>query len=214
MNFGTRVAAFQPFQCQLEGFIPGRYGFAGEWQSGDKIDTTCAPHVDFTLFFRVGVNQNVRLQPVRLQTKRAIHACFFGHGQQHFQRTVFNAVICQHRQRGSHADAVIRTERGAARFNPFTVYIRANRIGGEIVYCVVIFLRHHIKVCLQNYRLAVFHASGGWFTDQNVANLVAFRMQPLFFRPAHNVTGELFFMVGRVRNRTNFGKNIPQRLWR
>jgi hypothetical protein len=41
---------------------------------------------------------------------------------------------------------------------------------------VVVFLRHHIQVRLQRYRFAVFHTCGSGFANQNVANLIAFRV--------------------------------------
>ena len=87
-----------------------------------------------------------------------------------------NAIVGQHRQRGGHTDAVIRAQGGAARFNPLAVDVRLNRVFGEVVDGIVIFLRHHIEVRLQNYRLAVFHTGSRAFTNQNVANLVAFRV--------------------------------------
>ncbi len=214
MNITAGVTALQPFQRQLKGLEASRDRFAAQRQGRNKINPARAAHVDLTFFFGVGVDQNVCLQPVRLQTERTVHARFFGHGQQHFQRTVFNAVIGQHRQRRSHTNAVIRTQRGAARFHPFAVDVRLDWVFSEVVNGVVVFLWNHVQVRLQNHRLAVFHTRGGRFADQNVANLVALSVQTLFLRPAHNMFGKLFFVIGRVRNRADFGKNIPQRLWR
>ena len=87
-----------------------------------------------------------------------------------------DAVVGQHRQRGRHPDAVIRAQRGAARFYPFAVNVWLDRIFGEVVDGIVVFLRHHIEVRLQRYRLAVFHTGSRAFTNQNVANLVTFRV--------------------------------------
>ena len=214
VNITTGVTAFQPFQRQLEGLETSRDRFAGQWKGRDEINPAGAAHVDLTLFFRVGVDQNVRLQPVRLQTERAVHACFFRHGQQHFQRTVLNAVVRQDRQSRRHTNPVICTKGRAARFHPVAIDVRLDRVFGEVVNGVVVFLWNHVQVRLQHNRFTVFHACGRRFADQNVANLVAFSMQTFFLRPAHNMFGKLFFMVGRVGNGTDFGKNIPQWLWR
>ncbi len=45
-----------------------------------------------------------------------------------------------------HAYAVVRAERGATGFNPFSVDIGLNRIFEKIMLCVVVFFRHHIHV--------------------------------------------------------------------
>ncbi len=214
VNITAGVTAFQPFQRQLKGLESSRDRFAGQRQGRDEIDPARAAHVDLTFFFGVGVDQNVRLQPVCLETERAIHARFFSHGQQHFQRTVFNAVVSQHGQRGSHTNTVICAQGRAARLHPLAVDVRLNRVFCEVVNGVVVFLRYHVQVRLQYHWLTVFHTCGGRFADKNIANLVAFSVQTFFLCPAHNMFGKLFFVIGRVRNGADFGKNIPQRLWR
>ncbi|MOA23760.1 hypothetical protein D3C78_1444020 [compost metagenome] len=127
---------------------------------------------------------------------------------------MLDAVVCQHSQRGGHADAVVGAQRGAARFDPLTVDIRLNRIFGEVVHGVVIFLRHHVQVRLQGNRLAVFHAFGGRLAQQDIAYLVTLGVQVFLFGPFEDVLRQRFFMIRRVWNRADFGKNIPQRLWR
>ncbi|MNT09176.1 hypothetical protein D3C72_1439500 [compost metagenome] len=127
---------------------------------------------------------------------------------------MLNAVVSQHSQRRRHTNTVICTQRGAACFDPLAINVGLNRIFGEVVFGVVIFLRHHVQVRLKHNRFAVFHTGGGRFTNQNIAYLVTLRVQAFFLRPAHNMFGKLFFVIGRVRNGTDFGKNIPQRLWR
>ena len=70
---------------------------------------------------------------------------------------------------------------GAARFDPFAVDVRLDRVFSEVVDGIVIFLRHHIEVRLQNYRLAVFHTGGRAFTNQNVANWSRSACKPFSF---------------------------------
>ena len=176
MDLAAGVAALQPFQGQLKALETGRNGFTGQREVRGEVDPAGAAHVNLTLFFGVGVDQDVRLQPVSLQAKRAVHSGFFRHGQQHFQRAVNNVVVGQHRQCGGHADTVIGAQGGAARFNPLAVDIRLNRIFSEVVNGIVVFLRHHIEVRLQHHRFTVFHTGSRAFTNQNVANLVAFRV--------------------------------------
>ncbi|CCJ85488.1 hypothetical protein BN133_1865 [Cronobacter dublinensis 582] len=163
VDIAAGVAAFQTFERQFKRLEIRRDRLAGKFQRRDKIDAAGATHVDFAFFFGIGVDQNIRLQPARLQTERAVHPGFFGHGQQHFQRAVLNSIIRQHRQRGGHADAVVRAKRGAASFHPLAVDVRLDRIFREVMNGVVIFLRHHIQVRLQHDRLAVFHAGGRRF---------------------------------------------------
>lgn len=127
---------------------------------------------------------------------------------------MLNAVVGQHRQGGGHADAVIGAQRGAARFHPLAGDIRLDRILGEVVHGVVILLRHHVQVRLQRHRLAIFHAFGGRFAQQDIADLIALGVQVLFFGPGEDVLRQRFFMIRRVRDRTDLGENIPQRLWR
>ena len=212
MDFAAGVAAFQAFQRQLKGLETCRNGFTGQRQIGGEVDPPRATHVDLTFFFGVGVDQNICLQPVSLQTKRTVHARFFGHGQQNFQRAVNHAVIGQNGQRRGHTDTVIRTQRGATGFHPFAVNIRLDRIFGEVVNGIVVFLRHHIQVRLQNNRLAVFHSCGSGFANQDITHLIALDVETFLLGPTQNMFSELLFMVGRMRNRTDFGKNIPQRL--
>ncbi|VFS66531.1 Uncharacterised protein [Raoultella terrigena] len=87
---------------------------------------------------------------------------------------MFDGVVSQYRQSGSHTDAVIGAEGCAAGLDPLAVDVRLNRIFSKVVHGVVVFLRHHIEVRLQHDRFTVFHPGGSGFTNQNVANLVAF----------------------------------------
>ena len=214
MDIRAGVAAAQPFQGQLQGVEISRNRFARQRQGSDKVDAAGAAHVDLAFLFRVGVDQDLSLQPVRLQTEGAVHAGFFGHGEQHFQRAVGQAAVGQHRQRGRHTDAVVGAQRGAARLHPFAINIGLNRIFSEVMCGVVVFLRHHIEVRLQRHRRAVFHPGGCRFADQDIADRVALDPKTLLFRPADNIGGQRFFMKRGVRNGANFGEDIPQRLGR
>ncbi len=176
MDLAAGVAAFESFKGQLKALETGRNGFAGQRQVRGEVDTPRTAHVNLTFFFGVGVDQDIRLQPVGLQAKRAVHTGFFRHGQQHFQRAVNHVVVSQYRQRGSHADTVVGAQGGAARFDPLAVDVRLNRVLSEVMNGIVVFLRHHIEVRLQHNRFAVFHTGSRAFTNQNVANLVAFRV--------------------------------------
>ena len=122
---------------------------------------------------------------------------------------MYHAVISQNGQSGRHTDTVIRTQRGATGFYPFAINIRLDRIFGEVVNGVVVFLRDHIQVRLQNDRFTVFHACGSGFANQDITDLIALDVETFFLGPAQNVFSELLFMIGRMRNRTDFGKNIP-----
>ena len=214
VNIGTRVTATQAFQRQLQGLELSRHGFTGQRQGGDEVDTACTTHVDLTFFFGVGVDQDFSLQPVGLQTESAIHACLFSHGQQHFQRAVRQAVVSQHRQRRSHTDAVVRTQRGAACFYPLAVNPGLNRVFREVMNGVVIFLRHHVQMRLQRNRGTVFHACGGGLTNQDVADLIALTPEALLFSPAGDVVRQRFFVKRGMGNRADLSENIPQWLWR
>ncbi|MNG65264.1 hypothetical protein D3C79_235250 [compost metagenome] len=66
VDLGAGVAAFQALEGQLQRLIAGRYRFALQRQGSDEINTAGATHVDLAFFFGVGVDQDIRLQPVRL----------------------------------------------------------------------------------------------------------------------------------------------------
>ncbi|MNE39531.1 hypothetical protein D3C80_1334890 [compost metagenome] len=61
MDIGTGVAAFQPFQGQLQRLVTGWQCFTLQRQGGDEIDPPSAAHVDFAFLFGVGVDQDIGL---------------------------------------------------------------------------------------------------------------------------------------------------------
>ena len=187
--------------------------FAAHWQGQSGIDTTGATHVNLTFFFRVGVDQDFALQPVWLQTKCTGHSAFFIDSQQHFQWTVLQIRRCDHRQRRSHTDTVVRAQCSALGFYPLTINIRTDRITGEVMLSVVVLLRHHVQMRLQHHRFTVFHAWRCWLTDQNVADLITLNVQILATRPLHNVVCQRFFVMRWVWNRADLFEKLPQRLW-
>ena len=72
------------------------------------------------------------------------------------------------------AYAVVGAEGGAFGCKPLAVDIGADGVVVEVELHVDQFVAHHVHVALQDDRLAVLIALGGWFADDDVARLVHF----------------------------------------
>ena len=125
---------------------------------------------------------------------------------------MLQAAVAQHGQGGSQPNAVIRAQGGATGFDPLAIDPRLDRIFGEVMDGIIVLLRHHIQMRLQGNGFAVFKPRRGGFTDQNIAGFIALVPQPPFSYQAGNIIRQLLFMPGRMRDRTNCGKDIPQGL--
>ncbi|MBA7546388.1 hypothetical protein ES705_38778 [subsurface metagenome] len=56
-----------------------------------------------------------------------------------------------------------------------------------------VFWTDHIHVALQDHRFAFFHSRAGWFPDENISDIVAYRIKPVFLRESEQVPNDLLF---------------------
>ncbi|CSD28882.1 Uncharacterised protein [Vibrio cholerae] len=71
-----------------------RFTLNGESELG--VHASRAAHIDFTFLLRVGIEQNVALQPTFFEAKSAGHACFFINSQQNFNWTMLDLFRSQY----------------------------------------------------------------------------------------------------------------------
>ena len=110
--------------------------------------------------------------PAGLQAESAIHAGFLVLGNQGFQWTVLQVLGLQDSHDGSHTQAVVGTQRRTPGLYPITIDEGFDRVPGEIVHGIIVLLRHHVHVGLQDNALPVLHTRCGRLADDDVACLV------------------------------------------
>ena len=69
-------------------------------------------------------------------------------------------------------DPVVGSERRSVGPYPFAVDVSLYRVSLKVMSTCLFFLWNHVHVCLQNHRLAVFHAGCGGLAHNDVASLV------------------------------------------
>ena len=85
---------------------------------------------------------------------------------------MFQILGFQYCHNSGYSQSVVGSQSSAFGFHPITVYISFDRIFLKIVYSIIVLLRNHIHMCLQNYTFTVFHARSGRFTDNNITGFV------------------------------------------
>ena len=80
-----------------------------------------------------------------------------------------------------------------------------NRVFDEIVLLVVVLLRNHVHVGLQDDALAVFHAGRGGLADDHVAAFILKSFQTEVLRPLDEEFGDF---LGMSRRTGNLGERI------
>ena len=87
----------------------------------------------------------------------------------------------QDSQSSSNTHTIISTQGCSFGFEPISIYIGFYRIVVEIVLGSAIFLAHHIYMPLEYYGRKIFFTLGCRFCYQNVACIVFFGLQVMFF---------------------------------
>lgn len=105
--------------------------------------------------------------------------------------------------------SVVGAEGRAVGRYPFAVDIGFDRIFGEIERFVVVFLRHHIHVRLQDDALAVLHAGSGRFAHDHIARLVGEAFDPERVALGDQIVANGGFVARRTGNRAQGGKLFP-----
>ena len=107
------------------------------------------------------------------------------------------------------ADAVIRAQRGAVGVYPVTFDDGANRVFAEVMYGVLVFLRDHVKVCLQDDAGFVFAPGTTGFAHTDVAACVAFGGQAEAGGFIKDVLLDFFFLVRGARDLRDLVEVLP-----
>ena len=168
----------------------------------------CPP---LSLGLGVEVQQDVALQQSRLQAEGAVHAGLLRGGEERLQRTVHERVVLEHGEDRRHADAVVGPERRAVGRHPLAVDVGVDRVLLEVEDLVVVLLRHHVEVCLQDHALAALHALRGRFAHVDVVRLVLTALQPFRAGEVEDVAADLLLMVRGARDAHDFGKMFPDK---
>ena len=109
---------------------------------GLGVETAGAAHAELALVLGVEIDEDVALQDAGTELVRAGHAGLLVVGHEDLDGTVRDAFILEDGKAHGHADAVVGTEGGAVRGDPFAVYIGVDRVLQEVVGGVGRLLRH------------------------------------------------------------------------
>ena len=74
-------------------------------------------------------------------------------------------------------NTIVGTQSGALSRQPLTIDVGLDGVFIKIKLYIDKFVAHHIHVALEDHSLAIFHALGGWFADDDVACFVDFRVE-------------------------------------
>ena len=85
------------------------------------------------------------------QPERTGHAGLLGGGKERFQRTVLQRIVLQHGQNRRRTDTVVSPQRRTVGRHPVAVDVGADRVFQEVELLVVVLLRHHVEMRLQDH---------------------------------------------------------------
>ena len=181
MNIAAGVPALQTFHLYFAEEISGRHIHLLIGKLGNRVYAACTADKKFALVFGVEVQENITAHKTFLQSKSTRQSGFFVYGEQTFYRTMFNAVIGKDSQFGCYTDTVIRPQRCAFGFQPFSVYLGFDRVGEEIMFYIVVLLAYHVHMRLKHNCFSIFHTRSGKLLYQYVSGFIHFRFQLMFF---------------------------------
>ncbi len=200
----TRQANAKLLDARLDGFR-----FIGA--RGSDIDSTGASDGQFIVVFCVEVEEDVTLQKPALQSQRAGHACLLIDGKQCVNGGVRDVCGVEHSQDGCHADAVVRSERGAFRTHPVAIHVHLDALGVKVEYGVRVLLAYHVEMALQDDVPFVFHSSCCRLADQHIANLIGEGFEAPIVSESDDPFADLLFLFRRPWNAIQCVEEVPQR---
>ena len=98
------------------------------------------------------------------------------------------------------ADAVVGTQRRALSGQPLAVDIGLDGVAVEVELHVDELVAHHVHVALQDDRLSVFVAFGGWLAYDDVTGFVDFRVQTASLAPVFQILNHFLLALRRAWN--------------
>ena len=114
---------------------------------------------------------------------------------------MFQALVFEYSHRCGTTDTVVGTQSSLVGSEPFAVDDSLYRVGFEIVFHFIVFLRHHIEVRLKHYHLTVFHSGRGRLAYHNITDFVGSSLQSERFTEIYYKFCDVFQVMRRVRNR-------------
>ena len=207
------VTAYKSFYLSTQEEIACGNLSALEAELGGSVATTGTADKDFAFVLRVQIDEIVARHKAGLHALGTSQSGLFVAGEDALNRTMLNVAAVQHGQFHGTAYAVVGAQRGALSRQPLAVNIGLDGVVVEINLIVHQFVTHHVHVALQNHRLAVLHAFGGRFTDDDVARLVDLGRQSATLAPLFQVGYHLLFTLRRAWNLVNLRKLLEDYCW-
>ena len=133
------------------------------------IDPGRPAYAQASPFLGVEVEQNEPVKHARGESRSAAHASLLLTSDKDLERAVWHGAIRQDRERGRHANAVISPEGCTRGHNGPVDNTRHDRVFKEVVREVVILLRHHVDMGLEDYGHAVLKSRRGLGAYDDVA---------------------------------------------
>ena len=202
VDIASRVTALATRQADAYGYVAlfGLYGLEVERSGG--VHAAGAAYVQFALGLRVEVEQVFAAQPSALEVERTVHAGLFIHGEQCLQRGMHGVLVGQDSHGGRNADTVVSAQSRTVGRYPLAVllYIGLDGVFLKVEDAVVVLLRHHVHMALQDDTRMVFHAGRRRFADQHVADLVLQGLQTQALTVIDQEGSYFLFLSARTRN--------------
>ena len=211
-DLDARVTALEPLDADLRSGITARgrrLGLVAEGHIG--VEPSGAAHVEFALLLGIEVQQDVAVQQPLFQTVRTVHAGLLGGREQGLQRPVLQRPVLQHREDRRHADTVVGAQRRAVGRHPAAVDVGVDGVLGEIELLVVVLLRNHVEVGLQDHALAVLHPLRGGFADIDVVRRVLLRFEALRAGEIENIAADLLLVRRGARDADDLREMFPDK---
>ena len=207
------MAALEPLHGQFHGrAVAGRSRLGRIFERDVGVQSSGTAHIEFALGLRVEIQQNVAAEQPLLQAESTVHAGLFRGGEERLDRSVSERIVFQHGEDRRRADAVVGSERRAVGRYPLAVDVGFDGVLLEIELLVVVLLRHHVQMGLQDDALAVLHAFGRRFAHIDVVRLILAALQSERTGHVHDVLADLLLVVRGTGNVDDLCEMLPDLL--
>ena len=138
----------------------------------------------------------------------ADEAGLFLHGEDALQRRMRQCIIVEKCHHISNADTVVCAKGRPFRMQKSIFHIQLERIFLEVMFVTRLFLANHVDMRLQHDRRMILIARRSRLVDDDVPVGVLLVLQAVRFRETHQMITQRLFMIGTMRDRTDFLKTI------
>ena len=136
----------------------------------------------------------------------ADEAGLFLHGEDALQRRMRQCIIVEKCHHISNADTVVCAKGRPFRMQKSVFHIQLERIFLEVMFVTRIFLANHVDMRLQHDGRMILIARRSRLIDDDVPVGVLLVLQAVRFRETHQMITQRLFMIGTMRDRTDFLK--------